>query len=125
MVRLCANSSAIAAAYFLLLELRDEDLAFCGYLFFTLHPLHVEAVVWVAVLPDLICGLLLFLAVLAFFAAALTKEGALPFPAALLLYESIYRRSQVLRRIETCFAAPTLQSTNRTKRSLAPGRRYV
>ena len=122
LVSLCVNSGAIAAAYFLLLELGGEDLALWGCLFFALHPMHVEAVVWVAALPDLICGLLLFLAmlayhrarsrgggralwryalaVLAFFAAALTKETALLFPVVLLSYEFFYRRSPLLRSWE-------------------------
>jgi tetratricopeptide (TPR) repeat protein len=118
LLNLCVNAAAVAAAYFLLLSLADAEMAFWAGLFFALHPMHVEAVVWVAALPDLICGLLLFLAMLAyhrarlrdarawwlyllsalaFFAALLTKETALLFPVVLLAYEYFYRRRSLLR----------------------------
>jgi tetratricopeptide (TPR) repeat protein len=119
LLNLCVNAAAIVAAYFLLLNLADPDLAFWACLFFALHPMHVEAVVWVAALPDLICGLLLFLAMLAyhrarssnggramllyalsvlgFFAATLTKETALLFPLVLLSYEFFYQRRALLQ----------------------------
>jgi tetratricopeptide (TPR) repeat protein len=115
LVNVCVNAGAVAAAYFLLLSLADWELAFWACLLFALHPMHVEAVVWVAALPDLICGLLLFLAMLAyhlararggkrawlifpvsalsFFAALLTKETALLFPLVVISYEYFYRRS--------------------------------
>jgi tetratricopeptide (TPR) repeat protein len=114
LVNVCVNAGAIVAAYFLLLNLADWELAFWAGLLFALHPMHVEAVVWVAALPDLICGLLLFLAMLAyhlgrsrgggrawwmyflsalaFFAALLTKETALLFPLVILSYEYFYRQ---------------------------------
>ncbi len=113
------NAGVIALAYFLVLELADADLAFWATLLFALHPMHVEAVVWVAALPDLLCGFLLFaamlayhkgrsrrgsgavwyfvLAVLAFFAAEFTKETALLFPALILSYEFFYRRVPLLQ----------------------------
>jgi tetratricopeptide (TPR) repeat protein len=119
LVNLCVNACAVAAAYFLLLSLADWELAFWASLFFALHPMHVEAVVWIAALPDLICGLLLFLAMLAyhqarsrggglawwlyilsalaFLAAIFTKETALLFPLVLLSYEYFYRRRPLLR----------------------------
>jgi protein O-mannosyl-transferase len=119
LVNVCVNAGAVAAAYFLLLSLADWELAFWACLLFALHPMHVEAVVWVAALPDLICGLLVFLAMLAyhkarlrggrgawwlysfsvfaFFAALLTKETALLFPLVLLCYEYFYRRRPLLR----------------------------
>ena len=119
LLNLCVNAGAIAAAYFLLLSLADPELAFWASLLFALHPMHVEAVVWVAALPDLICGLLLFLAMLAyhharstaggravllysfavlgFFAATLTKETALLFPLVLLSYEFFYRCRELLQ----------------------------
>ncbi|MGD0839932.1 MAG: tetratricopeptide repeat protein [Candidatus Acidiferrales bacterium] len=115
----CVNAGAIAAAYFLLLGLADPELAFWACLFFALHPMHVEAVAWVASLPDQLCALLLFLAMLAyhharsrafarawwlyalsvaaFFAATLTKETALLFPFVLVAYEFFYRRRPLLR----------------------------
>ncbi|MGB6200096.1 MAG: hypothetical protein WBF35_11155 [Candidatus Acidiferrales bacterium] len=119
LVNVCVNAGAIAAAYFLLMSLADWELAFWGCLLFALHPMHVEAVVWVAALPDLICGLLLFVAMLAyhrarsiaggsawwlyvlsafaFFAALLTKETALLFPLVILSYEYFYRQLPLLR----------------------------
>src|SRR5580658_504873 len=66
LVNVCVNAGAVVAAYFLLLSLADWAQAFWVCLLFALHPMHVEAVVWVAALPDLICGLLLFLAMLAY-----------------------------------------------------------
>jgi tetratricopeptide (TPR) repeat protein len=114
LVNVCVNAGAVVAAYFLLLSLADWALAFWVCLLFALHPMHVEAVVWVAALPDLICGLLLFLAMLAyhygrsrggerawwlyflsalaFFGALLTKETALLFPLVILSYEYFYLR---------------------------------
>jgi tetratricopeptide (TPR) repeat protein len=118
LVNLCVNAGAVAAAYFLLLSLADWELAFWASLLFALHPMHVEAVLWIAALPDLICGLLLFLALLAyhharardggawwlyilsalaFLAAIFTKETALLFPLVLLSYEYFYRRRSLLR----------------------------
>jgi protein O-mannosyl-transferase len=119
LVNLCANAGAIVAAYFLLLSLADWEIAFWACLLFALHPMHVEAVVWVAALPDLICGLLLFLALLAyhlgrsrggerawlmfsvsalaFFAALLTKETALLFPLVIISFEYFYRRRPLLQ----------------------------
>ena len=118
LVNLCVNACAVAAAYFLLLSLADWEMAFWASLLFALHPMHVEAVVWLAALPDLICGLLLFLALLAyhharsrgsgarwlyifsalaFLAAIFTKETALLFPLVLFSYEYFYRRRPLLR----------------------------
>ncbi len=108
------NLAGITAAYFLAKVLADRSTAFWTGLFFALHPMHVEPVVWVAALPDLLCGLLLFLALLAyhaahlkqgmsatlyyalavaaFAAATMTKETALLFPALIVSYEFFYRK---------------------------------
>jgi len=119
LVELFLNAGAITLAYFLILCLADADLAFWATLFFALHPMHVEAVVWVAALPDLLCGFLLVgamlayhkgrsalsagamryyaLGVLAFFAAEFTKETSLLFPVIILSYEFFYRRIPLLQ----------------------------
>ena len=114
---LLANLSAIAAAYFLVAALADSSLAFWACLFFALQPMHVEAIVWVAVLADLMCGLFMFLALLtyhrargglrpalfyglsalAFFAAMLSKETSLVFPLILVAYEFFYRGEPLTR----------------------------
>jgi tetratricopeptide (TPR) repeat protein len=107
--------AALLAAYALARALAGERLALWAGLWFALHPIHVEAVVWVAVLTDLVCGLALFgglffyhrarageraalwhsLAALAFLAGLLVKETALVFPALLLAYDYLYRRESV------------------------------
>jgi tetratricopeptide (TPR) repeat protein len=111
-VNLLLHLAAVAAAYFLVRALGGEQLGFWAALWFALHPIHVEAVVWVAVVTDLLCGMFLFagvisyhrarsggrpalfhaLTALAFFAALLVKETALVFPALLVAYEFFYRR---------------------------------
>jgi tetratricopeptide (TPR) repeat protein len=115
-VNLGFHVAALIAAYFLLRALAGESLAFWASLWFALHPMHVEAVIWVAVVTDLLCGLALFtgmycyhrartggnpllfhaLAVLAFFCGLLMKETALVFPALLLAYEFLYQRNSLL-----------------------------
>jgi protein O-mannosyl-transferase len=120
---LLVNLGVVAAAYFLVVELADLTLAFWTSLVFALHPMHVEAVVWVAALPDLLCGFLLLLAMLsyhkarmargwesiglyamalaAFAVATLTKETSLLFPLVLLSYEFFYRQTPLLKLWES------------------------
>ncbi len=103
--------AALFAAYFLIRALAGEALAFWASLWFALHPIHVENVVWVAVLPDLLCGFAFFSGLLAyhraregckpplfygisalcFFFALLLKETGMVFPGLLLAYEFCYR----------------------------------
>jgi len=110
------HALALVAAYFLVRALAGETLAFWAGLWFALHPIHVEAVIWVAVVTDLLCGLALFagvfyyhrartdarpyrfyaLSVLAFFCGLLVKETAFVFPGLLLAYEFFYRRESPL-----------------------------
>jgi hypothetical protein len=87
--------------------LRQELAAFAGALLWALHPLHVEAVAWIAAVPDTgyaffyLWGFLLFLraeeaegqplrayalAALAYFPALFFKEMAFSFPLMLLAY---------------------------------------
>jgi tetratricopeptide (TPR) repeat protein len=107
--------AALVAAYFLVRALAGETLALWAGLWFALHPIHVEAVVWVAVLTDLLCGLALFLGVhfhhrarcgswpalfltlaaLAFFCGLLMKETAMVFPTLVAAYEFFYRRESL------------------------------
>lgn len=117
---LVLHMAALVASYFLVRALGGEKLALVAGLWFALHPIHVEAVVWVAVLTDLLCGLTLFagtycyhrarngerpwlfyaMSSLAFFAGLLIKETAFVFPALLVAYEYFYRReslSSILR----------------------------
>ncbi|MCL4523811.1 MAG: tetratricopeptide repeat protein [Acidobacteria bacterium] len=104
--------AALLAAYFLIRTLAGEELAVWASLWFALHPIHVENVVWVAVLPDLLCGFAFFagllayhgaregrkpllnfgLAALSFAVALFLKETGMVFPALLLAYEFFYRR---------------------------------
>lgn len=104
--------AALVAAYFLMRALAGEELAFWAGLWFALHPIHVENVVWVAVLPDLLCGFAIFagvlayhrareggkpllhysLATLSFAMAVFLKETGMVFPGLLLAYDFFYRR---------------------------------
>ncbi|HEV2386993.1 MAG TPA: tetratricopeptide repeat protein [Candidatus Acidoferrales bacterium] len=90
---------------------RAGEFAFWTALFFAFHPIHVEAVAWIAAGNDLFCALALLLAlwfyhrapgesrpalaygasVLLFFAGMLFKESALTFPAVILAYHLLYR----------------------------------
>lgn len=123
LVNLVTNAGVVAAGYFLVELLADATLAFWTCIFFALHPMHVEPVVWVAALPDLLCGFLLLLAMIAYYkarltrgglaiglygaalaafsVATLTKETALLFPLVLLSYEFFYRRTQLWKLWES------------------------
>jgi tetratricopeptide (TPR) repeat protein len=91
---------------------QDHLAAFAGALLWTLHPLHVEPVCWIAAVPDVGCGLFYLLAfwlflsaergaghpvlrhafaVVSFAAALLFKEMALTFPLLLLAYWYFFR----------------------------------
>jgi protein O-mannosyl-transferase len=106
------------------IELLESDLAaFIGALLWALHPVHVEAVAYVAALGDAGAGLfyvlgfwifvvaqkrkrggwrLHFLAALCFFAALLFKEMALSFPLVLLAYYFFFptQESRIKRAIQ-------------------------
>lgn len=120
--------TVVVAIYFLVRDLASRELAFWTALWFAFHPVHVEAVAWIAPANDVLCGLALVLAlwlyhrgrtgrlsgsaglpprpavlefglsVLLFFAALLFKETALTFPALILAYDFFYR-GESLRQI--------------------------
>jgi protein O-mannosyl-transferase len=112
---LLVNTAAVLAAYFLVRALADEKLALWAALFFAFQPIHVEAVVWIAALPELLCALCYFTAMLfyhlarsgvhpardhaiataIFFAGLFSKETMLVFPTLLLAYEFFYRRESL------------------------------
>ncbi len=107
--------AVVVAAYLLVRDLASRQLAFWTALWFALHPVHVEAVAWIAGGQDLLCALALLLAAWAyhrarsgaspllhyglsvalFFAGLLAKEVALTFPAVILAYDFFYRRASV------------------------------
>lgn len=109
------NVAAVLVVYFLVRDLANRQLAFWSAVLFAFHPIHVEAVAWIAAGNDLECGLLLLLALwlyhrarqgrspgpnytisaILFFAALLFKETALTFPAVLFCYEYFYRRESL------------------------------
>jgi protein O-mannosyl-transferase len=115
LVNLLLNVAAVFAAYFLIRALADEKLALWAALLFAFQPIHVEAVVWIASLPELLCALSLFtaarlyhlarsgihparnhgMAAAAFFAGLFCKETTLVFPALLVAYEFFYRRESL------------------------------
>jgi tetratricopeptide (TPR) repeat protein len=101
--------AANAAVFFLLsLELlslgggaqeENRAAAFVAALLFSLHPLRVQSVAWVAERRDVVCGLFVLLTLLfwvrsrpraalaAFLCALLSKAAALPLPAVLVLLD--------------------------------------
>src|ERR1700677_591987 len=63
LVNLLAGFAGVIAAYFLIRGLSGSgDLALLAALLFALHPVHVEPMVWISALPDLLCGFFLFTA---------------------------------------------------------------
>jgi protein O-mannosyl-transferase len=115
LVNVLLNVAAIFAGYFLIRALAGEKLAFWASLLFAFQPIHVEVVVWIAALPELLCALCYFtamrfyhrartgvhpvrnhgIATAVFFAGLFCKETMLAFPAVLLAYEFFYRRESV------------------------------
>ncbi len=115
LVNLLLNVAAVFAAYFLIRALADEKLALWASLFFAFQPIHVEVVVWIAALPELLCALCYFTAMRfyhqartgvrparnyaiatgIFFGGLFCKETMLAFPAVLLAYEFLYRRESL------------------------------
>ena len=108
LVNLLAGVAGVIVVYFLVRALardggiaRSASLALGAALLFALHPVHVEPMVWISALPDLLCGLFLFTAMLfyhrartgprplvnhalataSYFAALFCKETAMVFPA--------------------------------------------
>lgn len=115
LVNLLVGIAAVMAVYFLTRALANSSLALWTALLFALHPVHSEPVVWIAALPDLLCGLSLFTAMIfyhrartgtrpllnhatataIFFAGLFCKEPAMVFPALLLAYEFFYRQESL------------------------------
>ncbi len=115
LVNLLLNVAAVFAAYFLVRALADEKLALWAALLFAFQPIHVEVVVWIAALPELLCALCYFTAMrfyhrartglhparnhgfatAIFFVGLFSKETMLVFPAVLLAYEFFYRRESL------------------------------
>jgi protein O-mannosyl-transferase len=115
LVNLLLNVAAVLAAYFLVRALADERLALWVALLFAFHPIHVEVVVWIAALPELLCAICYFtamtfyhrarsgadsardngIATAIFFAGLFCKETMMVFPAVFLAYEFFYRREPV------------------------------
>ncbi len=106
------HGAVVIAGYLLVRDLASRRLAFWSALLFALHPVHVEAVAWIAGGQDLLCALALLLSIwlyhrarsgaspllhyvlsaALFFAGLLAKEVALTFPAIILSYDFFYRR---------------------------------
>lgn len=115
LVNLLVYVAAIAAVYFLVRALGGATLALWTAVLFAAHPVHSEPVVWIAALPDLLCGLSLCTAMIfyhrarsgirpllshvmataIFFAGLFCKEPAMVFPALLLAYEFFYRQESL------------------------------
>ncbi|MFC2171361.1 tetratricopeptide repeat protein [Acidobacteriota bacterium] len=112
------HAAASVLVYFCLLILfRSRPAAYAAGLLFAAHPIHVEAVTPAVGRSECLAGALFFGALLAylasasrrslpwmaaslilFFAATLSKESALAFPAIVLLCEWIYPRRDGRRR---------------------------
>jgi len=111
LMNMVLNAMVVALVYLLLILLAEPALAFWAALLFALHPIHTEAVAWVAALPELECALFLLLALIFYHrarkgtasagslafstlflaAALLSKEVALLFPFVLVAYEWFFR----------------------------------
>ena len=108
-------------------ELLGNDLAaFAGSLLWLLHPLHVEAVAWIASVPEMGCGFFYLLAfrlflraekagsrrvarhalvALAYFPALFFKEAAFSFPLLLIAYWFFFSDAvETWRRRAACWA---------------------
>jgi len=112
---LLAHLGVVLAAYALVRALSDARLAFWSSLWFAFLAIHVEAVVWVAALPELLCALSLLtglyfyhrarggtqpwlfhaLATASFLLGLLCKETTIAFPALLAAYEFFYRGESI------------------------------
>jgi hypothetical protein len=64
LVNILLNAGVVALVYILLVSLDAPLLAFWAALCFSLHPMHSEAVAWVAALPELLCAFFLLLTML-------------------------------------------------------------
>jgi protein O-mannosyl-transferase len=129
LANILVNLAVVIAIYFLVRDLASPALGFWTAVIFAFHPVHVEAVAWIAAGNDLLCALALLLAlwlyhraraaggeepsghlrrggaglkpaltalsVVLFFAALLSKETALTFPAVIVAYDYFYRREPV------------------------------
>jgi tetratricopeptide (TPR) repeat protein len=145
LVNILVNAGVVLAIYFLVGELATvrptsnaageperllpdtrfpavQGLAFWTAVFFAFHPIHVEAVAWVAGGNDLWCGLALVvslwlyrrgrtqgspvwnytLSAAAFLVALLFKETALTFPAVILSYDFLYDGESIREILRGC-----------------------
>jgi protein O-mannosyl-transferase len=66
--------ATILAIYFLVRDLASRSLAFVTALFFAFHPIHVEAVAWIAAGNDLLCALMLLLSLWLYHRARVTGQ---------------------------------------------------
>jgi tetratricopeptide (TPR) repeat protein len=73
---LFAMGGALAAFAMFWLLTRKMALAFVAAALFAVHPVHTEAVDWIAALPDLGCGLFFLLAFALFLAGRETRAGS-------------------------------------------------
>ena len=126
LVNLLAGLACVIIVYLLVRALAESAaLALCAALLFALHPVHIEPMVWIAALPDLLCGLSMFTAMLfyhrartgprplldyalstaVYFAGLFCKETAMVFPALLVAYEFLYRRES----LPAMFSLPMLR----------------
>ncbi len=111
LVNMLLNAMAVALVYLLVLLLGDAQLGFWAALLFALHPMHTEVVAWIAAMPELLCAIFLFAALIfyhrarsgtqpawpsfisaiLFVCALFSKETALLFPVILAAYEFLYQ----------------------------------
>jgi protein O-mannosyl-transferase len=78
-VNLFLNCLAAIAVYWLLLELtKRQALALTAALLFSVHPIHSEAVIWIAALTELGCALFYFVAFALFLRSENAREVTVP-----------------------------------------------
>jgi hypothetical protein len=81
LVNMLLNATVVALIYLLLLLFAESQLAFWTALCFALHPMHTEVVAWLASMPELLCAIFLFSALI-FYRRA--RNGTQPATSALL-----------------------------------------
>ena len=129
-VNMLFHAADTLLVYFLIgLLFRRRGLAFLSALLFATHPIHTEAVIWVASLPEVsvtffyLAALILYVlpeslnrpagryrigSLLAFFLALLSKEMAVTLPLVIMAYEVVYRKATLRNAVLAVipYAAP-------------------
>src|SRR5437867_4994240 len=84
------HAAAIVSVYLIGLELMfAPGVAFATAALFAVHPVHTEAVAWIAAIPDVACGAFYFAAVLFYFRYSRTRPRASLWLSCLLFFPAL------------------------------------